>query len=382
MVDIDIGGTEQDEMEDVIPVEEVEVVEDVGIVEGPTEPAVSPPIQPPAGKKPSPWIKRMLVIAVVIILIIVAVFGYVYLRTDITDVRIDLTRDEPGHEDELLVTVMVGSSGSASIAGDADLQITYDDEIVYTSKISINDAGTGRLFIPYTSFLEGNGNYYVKVKYRGTESPLTEYKEEHIIESLNITAEVGKVNGGGQLNMTVFLPTEPEDSRIRVDEIKNLDDNDRIAYDESYESLSETTFVGEFITYSDSGNYSFTVTVENSKVKSDSEFYEVTETTEIFLNILPEAYATYQHVNDDLTTFTVQFDASASWNDGDITSYVWDFDDDGNIDDTTTVPTVTYTYAKLQAPYDARLTIFGDVLVDPVAGDMESGFTLITVTAP
>ncbi|UCG70221.1 MAG: PKD domain-containing protein [Thermoplasmata archaeon] len=385
MVDIDIGGTENDEIEDddVIQVEEVEVVEEVGAAGAQQEPVAAPPMQPPPReKKPSPWMKRILVISVVIILLIVAVFAYVYLRTDITDISVDLTRDEPGHEDELLVTVLVGSSGSASIAGKGDLEILFNDDVVYSSKISIDDGGTGRLFVPYNSFLDGNGNYYVRIKYKDAESPLKEYKEEHIIESLNITAEVGKVDGTGQLNMTVFLPLDPEDAKIRVDEIRNIDNDNPITTNEPSEPISETTYEDEF-TFTKSGNYSFTVTIENSRVKSDSDFYEVTETTLIFLNILPIANAVITNIDAPplSTTFTVSFDASSSWNDGDKTLYVWDFDDNGDIDTETEDPTTSWTYTK-GFDYDARLTVFGDVYVDPQAGDLESDSVVIRVESP
>ena len=164
-IDIDIGVDENDEYEDedLVPVEEVEV-EEAEVLEEPMEAPTGPP--PAAIKKPSPWAKRILIAVVIIVLIIVSLVAWVYFRTDVTDVFVDI--DTVG-EENMEVTVIVGTSGTASIAGKADLEITLDDDVIYSSKVSINDEGNGYATIPYTDFVEGNGNYYVLVKYGGKE---------------------------------------------------------------------------------------------------------------------------------------------------------------------------------------------------------------------
>jgi len=386
-VDIDIGGNDIDEIEDedVITVEEVEEVE-VLEEEKPVEPIKER--APPAAKKPSKWIKRILVVVVVIILIIVTLWAFVYFTTEVTNISVGLATNDPNNPDDLVVTVLVGASGSASIAGEADLKITLDDEVIYTSKVSINDDGTGTLVLPYHNFVEGNGNYYFQVEYKGKTSPLAEYKEEHIVESLSITAEVGPVDGTGQLNLTVFLDIEPDDAQISVDEIRNLDDNSYITTGEDPESVTDTFWEAEFPSYSESGNYSITVTLENSRVKSDSDYFKISKTEEFFLNIRPIAIEEHVVTENTPLSYTVEFDAGDSWNDGSITRFIWDFDGDGSIDADTEDPIVTYTYSKLgstlgqpQGTYLTTLNVRGDI-IEEATSELEIGYKTIKIEPP
>jgi hypothetical protein len=412
MVDIDIGGKEQDEMDDVIPVEEVEVVEEVGVVEDQAEPVVSPPTQPQAGeKKPSPWVKRMIVIAVVIILVIVVVFGYIYLRTEVTGITVDLSHDEPGHDNEMLVTVLASSSGSAPLSGTGKIQITYDNEMIYASDISINDDGTGSLFVPYNSFLEGNGDYFVSVEYEGKESSSAVFSVDFVVESLEIGVWDDFSNEykldlrvvdidtqpRGQLNLTVFMDTDdPRDVEITIDEIKNTDDNSYIIQDGPSQTVSGGSYTGEY-DFSQSGNYTISATLTNSMVNSGSNYYTVTQTWEGFLNLLPEAIMEVTDQGGDLLTYNVELDASGSWNDGVITMYLWDFGDgetysetaddypDGAFDGKT-----THTYSTLssttgaglpQGSYLNTLNVKGDV-IDSNTDELEVGALTVQIDAP
>jgi PKD repeat protein len=70
----------------------------------------------------------------------------------------------------------------------------------------------------------------------------------------------------------------------------------------------------------------------------------------------------------------VAFDASAS--DGVITSYAWDFNNDGTTDLTTATATASYTYAAA-GTYSVKLTVIG-----PGGADDEAKANYITVTAP
>ena len=71
---------------------------------------------------------------------------------------------------------------------------------------------------------------------------------------------------------------------------------------------------------------------------------------------------------------TVAFDASSST--GTITSYAWDFDNNGVTDYTGTIPTASYTYAAA-GTYTVKLTVTG-----PGGSDNEVKTNYITVTAP
>lgn len=393
-VDIDIGGNDIDKIEDedIFPEEEVVEVEEVEALEELEEPIRPSKVPPEVVKKPSPWVKRILVVTVVIVLIIVAIFAFIYFGTDVTNVTVALEPD-PDY-DKLNVSVLVGSSGMASVAGDADLEITYQDNVIYTSKVSINDDGTGKVQIPYNAFVEENGDYFIQVKYEGEESFIVTYEERYVVEDLNITAEVGKVASGGQMNVTVTMLDKsggmmtPRGAEITIDEIDLIDDPDLpIVSEEDPESVSGSNYRVQF-PYDQGGNYSIRVTVENSRVKPDSDYHTITETRDrMFLNILPITIATYTTESGPLLTYTAYFDAGQSWNDGLITLYKWDLNEDGDFDDAgeqTTGPTTSAEYTKGVNP-DILLNIEGDIGVwDPIDQKyyVELGSIEINVNSP
>jgi hypothetical protein len=386
-VDIDIGGARFEDLgeeeEDVVPVdaEEVEVLEEEPI-EPPTRPLKAPPS---TIKKPSRWVKPLLVVVVVIVLIIVALFAILLIGTKVSDINVALDKNDP---DNLEVTVLVSTTGMAGIAGEGDLKIEYQDDIIYNTKVNINDEGNGYKSIPYNNFVEGNGNYYVSVEYKGKESPSAEYEVEYIVESLNISVEVGKVASGGQLNLTVYMLDEdgnimgddPEDVKVTVEEIVSLDDGTTIAENESPITTSERSHKIEF-PYSRAGTYTITVSLENTRINPDSgsDYYKISATRNAFLNILPIAAANYE-IHDNITTWWVEFNAGISWNDGDNTRYIWDFDGDGTIDDETEYPTTSHNYIKIgTSQVDVNLNVVGDI-IDPVTGELERGARTITIT--
>ncbi|MEE9150449.1 MAG: hypothetical protein V3U20_01280, partial [Thermoplasmata archaeon] len=260
------------------------------------------------------------------------------------------------------------------------------------------DDGTGKVQIPYNSFVEENGDYYFQVKYKGEESPPVIYEEKYVVEILNISAEVGKVASGGQLNLTVTMLDDrggmmtPRGAELTIDEIDLIDDpSPPIINDEPPQPVSES-FIREEYPYSQGGNYSISVTVENSRVKSDSDYFTVTETRVMFLNIQPIATADYIYGDPDITTYTVTFDAIDSWNDGIKTKHIWDFDGNGEIDEETTDPVIEHIYSMFQSSpgetqgtYNALLNVEGDIMVwddiDKIYV-VEKGATVIHVTPP
>jgi hypothetical protein len=392
-VDIDIGGTglgdiddeEVDSIEDMEDVEAVEVVED--------EPQQAPPQKTPPSvvKKPNPWVKRIMVLGVVIVLIVVGLFAFIYFGTSITNITVGLSEDNSNFPDTLKVTALVGTTGSASVAGEGKLEISYEDDIISTSKISINDGGTGVVDVPYNSFVEGNGNYYFQVKYEGKESPPQLYEVDYIVERLNITEGPGVVNNNGQLNVTYFMQRAdgtnmkdlPKDAELTVDEIRNLDNNNKIADEEEPVEVDDSFIRMEF-QYSKSGNYTFSASLINTRAKPDSDYYEITETRDdVYINLLPRASSTVD-VNDPGVPFqpyTADFDASGSWNDGDISAYIWDFDD-GSDPVTTTIPTISHTFTA-GTNHDVILNVQGDVWRwDGLEFVIERGSRTINVNAP
>jgi hypothetical protein len=386
-VDIDIGGAKFEDLgedeEDVLSVEaeEVEVLE-----EEPIEPPKKPLKAPPSAvKKPSRFVKPILIVVVIIVLILVVIIAILFFGTKVSDVNVALDKTDP---DNLEVTVLVGTTGMAGISGEGDLKIEYQDDVIYNTKVNINDEGNGYKSIPYNDFVEGNGNYYVTVEYKGKKNiPPVEYEVSYIVESLNISVEVERFNGEGQLNLTIYMldkdgfnmADDPEKVKLTVEEIVSLDDGTFIADNESPITTSERSHKIEF-PYSQAGTYSITVSLENTRINPDSgsDYFSISETRIAFLNILPIADADYEII-DNITTWWVEFNAGISWNDGENTRYIWDFNGDGTIDRDTVSPTTSYNYPRITSQVNVNLNVVGDI-IDPVTGELERGARTITIT--
>lgn len=82
------------------------------------------------------------------------------------------------------------------------------------------------------------------------------------------------------------------------------------------------------------------------------------------------------------TNYTVEFDASSSWNDGDITKYIWDFNGDGVIDLKTTDPKANFSEYNQGSNFNALLNVEGDVIINPYLGYLEKGALLIDIYSP
>jgi hypothetical protein len=392
-VDIDIGGTGLGKMEDdeVTPVEDVAEVEAVEVMgEEPLPPQKMPPS---AVKKPNPWVKRIMVMAVVIILIVAGLFAFIFFNTRITDIKVGFSVDDTNFPDSILVSALAGTTGSASIAGDGKLDVIYKNNVVYSTDIKFNDEGTGEHRLDYNKFIEGNGNYDFEVEYKGVKGGPETYNVNYIVERINISADVGNVNRVPKINLTCFMQAEsglslsglPKGHELTIDLIQRLDDGSRIAKD--YEPTAAETHDSHFemqFDYQKSGNYSFSATVINTRAKPDSDYHEINEVRDkVRLNQLPIPDVTHT-TTDNFLSYTVTFDASLSWNDGSISLYKWDFDNDGDIDEETTNPVTQYEYTIGLNP-DVLINVVGDVLVwDPFDMDYktELGSAIIHVNSP
>lgn len=399
-VDIDIGGNEFDDLEEeiaLVDAEDVEVLDEEVPQEQevPQEPQRAPP---QAVKKPSPWVKRILILIVVVVLVLVGIFAVVYLGTSVSDITVSADPNDPQYPNDLRVEVLVGATGMASIAGEADLEITYDGDVVHSSKISIDDGGSGRKYVPFNSFIEGNGYYYITAKYQGVESPPAEYEVDYLVENLDIgiwdsfnnryIVDVGVVRQGGQLkgqlNLTTYMLDDKgnyvDDIRaeLTVVEIKLEDDPPLIANDELGQ-VNESFYTEEY-TFSQAGNYTITVELENTRVNpdSDSPYRTISETWEGFLNILPVPVVETNIDPPSVGTYKVTFDASDSFNDGDITLYKWDLNNDGDFDDDDEItigPSTSANYL-IGTPFTVTVNIIGDV-IDPDTDELEIGSTTV-----
>jgi hypothetical protein len=392
-VDIDIGGTGLGRMEDdeVTPVDDYEEVEAVEVM---GEEPLPPQKAPPSGvKKSNPWVKRIMVLAVVIILIIAGLFAFVFFNTRITDIKVSFSVDDTNFPDSILVSALAGTTGSASVAGSGKLNVIYKNNEVYSTDIEFNDEGTAVHELDYNKFIEGNGNYDFEVEYRGIKGGPETYNVNYIVERINISAQVGHVGGTPKINLTCYMQAEsglslsgiPKGHELTIVYIKRLDDGSTI--EEDYEPTAAETHDSHFemqFDYQKSGNYTFSATVINTRAKPDSDYHEITEVRDkVRLNQLPIPRVTHT-ITETLLTYTVTFDASLSWNDGAKSLYKWDFNNDGDIDEETTSATAQYEYSKGINP-DILVNVVGDVWVwDPfdLEYDIEMGSAFVHVNSP
>lgn len=351
--------------------------------------------QPPFAKFPPGKKARFPIILGAIIIAAIVIFAVIFIWVinpgeEISNIIIDL---DHSHPDNLGVNVLVDSGSVLSLAGVANLRITYQDRVVFNSEVRIDDSGNGFLSIPYSGFIEGNGEYLVIVDYRDVESPPFIYHVRHIVERLDISVNVGLVDGNGRLLINVNLLEEdgssmldnPKGAQLTVSEIKLIDDGTYITTGDPPQNISENYYGNEY-PYNKSGNYAINVSLENTRVNPDSNspYLWINETWEGFLNILPEAEAiiTDTYPTPNSSNYTVEFDASSSWNDGDITKYIWDFDGDGTIDLKITEPKVNFSEYSQDQDYNAILNVEGDVIVNPFTGYVEKGSSIIRVYPP
>ena len=340
-----------------------------------------------SGKK-----SKSAIIIVSIIVFIIVILSCVFLFISpydppLSNITVSLSESHTNH---LYVTVLVGYTGRSSPVGEGDVEITYNDNVIYNGKIAIDDSGIGRRSINFNNFIEGNGAYYFQVKYREKDSPPQIYEVDYLVESLHLEADVGVVSEYGQLNLTTFMLTrdgrnmasDPKDIEYHVTEIRNLDEDLGIPTSGPYGNIEVRGFIREGYPYSRSGNYSISVKVTNTRAKPTSDYYEIIETRQIFLNILPVARGIVSSIESIGATYTADFDANASWNDGDITLYIWDFNNDGNVDLETKEPYASYSGYVNGMNYDAVLNVQGDVILDSIFNDVEKGAVRIPVNSP
>ena len=173
-----------------------------------------------------------------------------------------------------------------------------------------------------------------------------------------------------------FTVTDVTDLTVQLDASASTDTDGTIAsynwdFDNDGTIDTTTTVPTTEHTYATASTYTIGLTVtDNDDATSDTYTDLVTVTA-------PNEAPTAEFTVTDVTDLTVQLDASASEDtDGTIASYNWDFDNDGTIDTTTTVPTTEHTYATAST-YTIGLTVTDN---DDATSDKYTD--LVTVTAP
>jgi hypothetical protein len=329
--------------------------------------------------------KKILVFVVILIIVLAIIFAVFFLNPAVADVIVD-NPIETTDGDGIVITAHVIPEGGSSVNGDADLEIYYEGDKVYSDKITIN-RDEGRKEVPYNKFVMGNEKYEIKVKFSGKSATsnfiLHENFDWAVVEHINVTADLNPPEKDSDVRLRVNARVIDESNNNPLAPPKKANVEITIAYEngasQSYnQDILYPDAYCEFNEYrylnTGSGNYTITAKLTNHYVKDSSEFktIEIEEPVKKFLNIFPVAEAG-DDVNEQIRRppfgtgeVTINFDGSDSWNDGTIRYYLWDFDykdEDGNEYPDFTVDAVgisvdnTYNSA---GTYDVGLRIIGN----------------------
>lgn len=363
--------------------------------------------------------RKFFVVILVIIVIIAAFAATVLLDTDVQQVLV-LPPVELEDDTGIRVEIQALLQGSGSANGEGELVISHNGVETYSSPVKIT-SDTGILEIKYNEFVTELGEYEIIASFKGKSSEppmvfdlvedlnfgIAEYLEVSMLlpvdnnELINdptlrdetiiiqVTASVKELGTGGNL---INPSAPPKDATLELT-ITHEDGYNR-AYVRDLKSNVTMVTINEFVYYSSGtgpgpGNYTVSAKITNNMVKPSSPKYMITldDLYTDYLNILPVADA-----GNDISespprgtdTIDIEFDASDSWNDGEIISYIWDFDleadPDTNIyifekDMETTSPKITHTFSRSSSTttidtYVVALVIIGDAY-DPLLMENE-----------
>ncbi len=356
-------------------------------------------------------LKAILAIIAVIIIILAIFLAYFFYFTPAKEMHLDSPQQEG---DGIRVTCHVVMECGNTADGDADIEIFYDNDRVYSDTITIN-RDDGLILIDYDQFVIGNSDYTVKVTFRGkSESKTFNLHESPFYWTVVEKVEVYPVRDPVQFNLTgntdvdlnVAVNIKDKDGNIPDAHAGKSTVTLKVKHESGFEHSQESkdvkdvfgaTFSYNYLT-TGSGNYTYEVTWENLQVKSDSE-YRILEYTKPSddgyqnMDIVADAGDISRTVTVGIISGeeTEEFDASDSKNDGEITAYQWDFDfkdDDGDggldftVDETGERVSYTYTSADVGTIYTVALRVWGKGIIGPLTGvpEYEFAFVLIEVT--
>ncbi len=380
------------------PAEAAPVQEEV-----PQEPAVAEP--EPASPPPRGGGGRMskkFIVLIVVGIIVLSVVGYLYRTSEVSSLSF---MDPELEQDHISIQIRASSSGARDASGDVDLTIKYDDDgswkNVYNGKISLS-SNQGTINLGYEEFVIANGDYQLEIE-AGSASATHKIRISKVLETVDFSTATyipnvptstdpnkgdSMVYTGDDITLTGYFFFDTAKGKLSDEyvfpasltiELKNGGTLVDTYTNDDFRNSSLEWETTEYDTY---GNYSIEVTLENSLVKSTSDYDEVTETFYTDLNVLPVPDAGEDYTDSCLLgDQTVSFDGTNSWNDGTIT-YQWDFDiqddEDGDgdpaNDDQSNEATPSYTYDCGQE-YTAALYIIGDY----VGGSDEVNFDLVEI---
>jgi hypothetical protein len=345
--------------------------------------------------------KKFFSVIIVIIIIIAAMAALVLLNTDVQQVIVqkpERNTDGTG----IIVQAYTSLEGSGHANGDGSIKILFEGDEKYNSKISFND-DYGRKEILYKDFIWDQGEYEIIVTFKDKSHSATFTPDIDmdfgIAEYLNVTLQLEPneyelKTDPSERDNPIYLYVNAFVKEIVTENGVEKEQNPRAPpkgvtidltiahengisekYSKQLDGVAFATF-HEFIYWSSGsgpgpGNYFVSAVLTNNNVMVESPKYQIDlpNLKSQFINIAPIADVVDDNITKEgafgQTTMEIFFDASNSWNEGEITKYIWDFDyeTDFDPDEETTSPTISHTYTKniISDKYTILLQIVGDV---------------------
>jgi hypothetical protein len=318
---------EEDFEDDIVDAEVVDVEEELPPELPPEEPGEMPPAAPPP-KPGRPGVKKALIVITVIVLVIVAsLVVYIYLPRAPSGITLLNPEDTT---EGLLLEAAISSDSATQSTGTAKITITFNGSTVYTNenwKIKSNKA---TITIPYDEFVMDNGDYTIFTEFEGVSDEIS-YEIDFVLKYVSINVyDNDFVGNQAQFTVSVGVSgddAEPiKDSEIMISSIEHVGGSPSITAGigdwQQMAGLAEYTTT---LDYEQSGNYTFTIDVENNDVKDSSDYASYSVEAIRLINAPPKRpQILWEDDGDGVVNINeqVRFDGSNSVDDGAL-NYHW-----------------------------------------------------------
>jgi hypothetical protein len=319
---------EEDFDDDIMDAEVVDVEEDYPSELPPEEPVGMPPAAPPprAGK---PGVKKALIVIAVIAIVIVAILVVlIYLPRAPTGITLQNPIETT---DGLQLKAEISSESATQTSGDAKVTISFNGSTVYTNDKWKIESNSAAITIPYDEFVVDNGEYTIFTEFEGVSDEIT-YELDFVLKYVSITVYDNDFVGN-QAQFTVSVGVsgdngEPlKDSEIMISSIEHVDGSPSIT--SGIGDWQDMAGLAEYVTtldYQESGNYTFTIDVENNDVKDSSDYASFSVEAIRLVNAPPKRPQILWEDSSGngvvVLGENVEFDGSNSIDDGDL-DYHW-----------------------------------------------------------
>jgi hypothetical protein len=278
--------------------------------------------------------KIVIVVIIVILLIGAGIFVYIYTLPGVTEVQMNL---QPGEDHQIKLTCIVVTGNPEEYTGDGEITIEFEDgEQTYSSTVDIKES-RGELLIWFNEFVIANGRYEITLEVEGKRTTIG-YDVGIVVESIGRST----ITPGATPEINIIM-TDKDGNNLRFNysqmqlkfgilcEYENEGTQGYLPYKEATSAINSYSFPFDRIGQYKRGNYTFDITFTNLIVKPDSDWYTIEYSLPWRLDESPTPYPGGPYDEYGVNGRTqIDFDASASKDDGIITRYEWRFERAGN----------------------------------------------------